>query len=211
MAQGPVTFASCEYADELRIALLAYKERGIRGLDAILAGYLGDAIDVAVRAIPNQTVMPVLVSVPSTRAAARRRGGDHMRRLSRIVASEANLQVLPVLRLVGSVADSAGLSPAQRTSNLNNRMVAGWSRPGDDDRPVVIVDDIVTTGTSLAEARRALEAADWPVMAAAVVGATRRRWPASSLRPLAHRRSDRAPTEHPHSSRVLLGRTQELG
>src|SRR3954447_18326767 len=74
------TFAAGEYADDLRTALIAYKERGRRQLANQLAGYLADAVDCAVRA--TGSLRPVLVPVPSSRPAARARGGDHVARLA---------------------------------------------------------------------------------------------------------------------------------
>jgi predicted amidophosphoribosyltransferase len=176
LAHGPPVHAAAEYADGLRTALLSYKERGARGLAAPLADYLGDAVDLARRTRPGSE-LPVLVPVPSARSAARRRDGDHVRRLGRLVARQSRLDLLPALRLSGPVADSAGLSVSQRAGNLDHRMLAWPAGIAGGRRPVIILDDIVTTGSTLAEARRALRAAGWPVVGAAVIGWTRRHHP----------------------------------
>ncbi len=199
-ARAPAVFAAASYADELRTALLAYKERGNRRLAPYLAGYLADAVDCALR--PDAGGGAVLVPVPSRRAAVRQRGGDHMLRLARIAGRQLGLPVLAVLTLRSPVLDSAGLSAEQRARNLAGRMAAraaprsssALNRPASPPfgagpgpgtgsgqgtgaaEPVpVVVDDIVTTGATLAEAARALAAAGWPSPRAAVVAATRLR------------------------------------
>jgi predicted amidophosphoribosyltransferase len=84
-----------------------------------------------------------------------------------------------VLALCRPVADSAGLGVAARRANLDHAMVAGPPpRPG---APAVLVDDIVTSGATIAEAARALRAAGWQVSGAAVVAATPRRRTADPL------------------------------
>ena len=186
---GPPCHAAGEYAGELRTALIAYKERGRRRLAELLAGYLADALDCAVRTAGGPE-RPVLVPVPSSRRAARARGGDHVLRLARLVARQAELPLLAALRLTGPVRDSAGLTAEQRRLNLAGRMIAespaGWA----GFRPVLL-DDIVTTGATLAEAERALTVAGWPPAAAAVVAATRLRRldPAAPPRSAAQRRT----------------------
>jgi predicted amidophosphoribosyltransferase len=172
LAHAPPTYAAGSYDAELRTALLSYKERGHRALLGPLAGYLADAVDVAVRALVPDGCGPVLVPVPSTRVAARQRGGDHVRRLARVVAREHALRVVPAVHLTGPVADSAGLSPAQRAANLTGRMRA---TPAPTGLAALLVDDLVTTGTTLTEAARALSEAGWQTAGAAVIGATRLR------------------------------------
>jgi predicted amidophosphoribosyltransferase len=171
---GPPVFAATAYAGTARAALLAYKERGRRDLAAPLA----DLLAVAVRAVPGARGEDVsLVPVPSSRAAARRRGGDHMRRLARAVARRVGVPAAASLRLTRTVRDSAGLGRAGRTDNLAGALAATRPHGGN---VAVLLDDIVTTGATAREASRALRAAGWTVLGAAVVAATPRRDGAST-------------------------------
>lgn len=169
---GPPIVAAGEYTAQLRTALIGYKERGCRPLASQLTGYLADAVDSASR-LGGVACQPVLVPVPSRRAAARSRGGDHVLRLARLVARQAQLPLVCALSLTGPVRDSAGLTAEQRRANLTGRMTAAAPASG-GLRPIVL-DDIVTTGATLAEASRALAAAGWPPGVAAVIAATRLR------------------------------------
>lgn len=171
LPHGPPVHAAAEYAGELRTALLSYKERGARSLATPLADYLVGAVDSARDAAPDGQP-PVLVPVPSSRAAIRQRGGDHLLRLARQVGRQLQLEVLPALRLTGPVQDSAGLSADQRVGNLRHRMRA---RPATGPDRAILLDDILTTGATLTEAGRALRAAGWQVPAGAVIGWTRLR------------------------------------
>jgi predicted amidophosphoribosyltransferase len=173
-ADPPVT-ASGPYDGALRTALLAYKERDRRDLARVLGRHLAGA------AALHQPA--TFVPVPSSAAARRARGGDHVARLARFAARECHTSTARPLRLVRVVGDSAGLDAAARAANLRGAMVA---RPC-AGRRAVLLDDIATTGTTLREATRALRHADWQVVGAAVVAATLRRTPAAasggSLRP----------------------------
>lgn len=70
------------------------------------------------------------------------------------------------------VADQAGLSASDRAANLSGAMRARFDLSG---RRVIVLDDVITTGATLAEAARALREAGAEVSAAAVVAATARR------------------------------------
>jgi predicted amidophosphoribosyltransferase len=165
-------YAAARYEQAVRRALIAYKERGRRDLRVPLGLLLASAVSAA------RVGVAVLVPVPSTRAAARDRGGDHVLRLARVSARASGLPVATPLRLIRAVRDSAGLSSPDRADNLHLAMRA--AAPG---RAVaaVLVDDITTTGATLAEGARALLAAGWSVAGAAVVAATPRRTGAPRL------------------------------
>jgi predicted amidophosphoribosyltransferase len=158
--------AAGRYAGGLRAAVLSYKERDRYDLAGPLAALLAESAAGLV------TAGTALVPVPSTRAAARRRGGDHVRRLARLAGRHLSVPTVPALRLVRTVRDSAGLGAGERHENLAGAMAARSAPPG---AVAVIVDDIVTSGATLAESARALRCAGWPVTAAATLAVTLRR------------------------------------
>jgi predicted amidophosphoribosyltransferase len=165
-ADGVPVIAAARYEAAVRRALIAYKERGRRDLAGPLGMLLAAAI--AELAAPHSAV---LVPVPSTAAARRARGGDHVARLARAARRRGAARGVCALRLTRSLQDSAGLNIAGRAANLAGAFVAvaptSW-------RSAIVVDDITTTGATLAEASRALRAAGWSVDGAAVVAATPR-------------------------------------
>ncbi|MFJ9814271.1 ComF family protein [Streptomyces sp. NPDC101151] len=179
----PVVHAAAAYAGEVRALLLAHKERGALAL----AGALGAALAEAVRAGlgpagPDDVVTArrgpdgaaegrqgprtvLLVPVPSARWAVRARGHDPVRRMALTAAGELRrtgtpARVAAVLRQRRAVADQAGLDARQRLENLAGALEVreGGARLLTAGR-VVIVDDLITTGASLAEAARALREA----------------------------------------------------
>ncbi|MFF2013430.1 ComF family protein [Streptomyces sp. NPDC058195] len=182
----PVVHAAAAYENAVRAVLLGHKERGELGL----AGALGTALAGAVRtgAVRAGAVAGslLLVPVPSARRAVAARGHDPTRRIALAAARElrrdgVRAQVVPVLRQRREVADQAGLDARRRQTNLAGALevVAGGERLLTAGR-VVLVDDLLTTGASLAEAARAVrEARDVPPGAGEARGA---RGPLGSVR-----------------------------
>lgn len=125
------TYATGVYEGGLRSAVVAYKERGRRDLAPILSQLLGLAVSAAVlRASPTAPAPAeirsiVMVAVPSSRSAARGRGGAHLPRLVRRIARHTDLVAAPdALCLRRSVRDSVGLSVAERVDNVAGAMEA---------------------------------------------------------------------------------------
>jgi predicted amidophosphoribosyltransferase len=180
---GPPTWYSvAAYQGAVRAALLAHKEEGVFGLTAPLGSALATAaLAVAAdsrRSTPGAGQPVVLVPVPSMPAAVRRRGRDPTRALALVASRLARARgtparIAPVLRHRRAVADQAGLSAEGRAANLRGALAvpARW-RSLVAGRAVIVVDDVLTTGASAAEAARALAASGADVRGVAVVAAT---------------------------------------
>nr|WP_221442343.1 phosphoribosyltransferase family protein [Nocardiopsis algeriensis] len=182
----PPVWAAGPYAGLYRKVLLAYKEGGADALAAPLGRCLAAAYEASGLAGPDT----VLVPVPG-------RGPPHdprapVARLAAACPARGGGQVLPLLRHRGRARRQAGLDRAGRLANRRGAFTAGRVPNGVAGAPVVVVDDVVTTGATVAEAARALGEAGLRVVGA--VALTER---AARGRPGPGRRRERR--FYPHS------------
>jgi predicted amidophosphoribosyltransferase len=184
-------WAARAYVDPLRRLLVAYKDRDRADLAGPLGAVLAVVVERALVAADRSAAGVELVPVPSSAASTRRRGRDVVADLARVAAGRLRrrgyaARTVPRLVPARAVADQAGLSARARAENLERALVARG--PGRARWPVVVVDDVLTTGATAAEAVRALDAAGVATTAVAVVAATPRRHlrsgPVSARRPL---------------------------
>ncbi len=149
------------YAGARRKAIVALKEHGRADLQRPLATALGEALDHLLTWGVLDTSL-TLVPAPTRRSAARRRGGDPVTRVARQAADRLpDVTVAPVLRFKAFTRDSVGLSSAGRQRNVAGRVLLTAPVEG----PVVVVDDVVTTGATVTESVRVLQTAGTDVVA----------------------------------------------
>ncbi|MEU4397018.1 ComF family protein [Micromonospora orduensis] len=177
----PPCVALGPYAGPLREALLAYKDHGRHGLARPLGGLLAEVVAAAVR---DGSRPVALVPVPDTAAAARARYGDHLGRLARHCAARLRhsgwsvrvhrpLRALP--RPDSVTLDSAGRAAAAQAAFRPRSAAPVGAGPAGVAPVVVLLDDIVTTGVTLAAAARVLGATGSAPSVAAVLAATEKR------------------------------------
>jgi predicted amidophosphoribosyltransferase len=156
-AAGLRVVSATRYDGVVRGLVLALKEGGRTDaaptLAAAIAPLLGSASDLAL--------------VPQSAEAARRRGYDPVR----LIVRRAGYRCPPVLAVRRETAAQKSLDIAGRAANRAGSLVARGSLAG---RRLVLVDDVMTTGATLIEARRAIEEAGGVVDFSVTVAATPR-------------------------------------
>jgi predicted amidophosphoribosyltransferase len=164
-------FALGRYAGARRQAIIAMKEHGRADLVAPLSRAL--AVGIHRLLAWGMVEAPlVVVPAPTRRSAARRRGGDPVAKMAvralGMVAWNANLTVVPALRMRALARDSVGLGTSARERNIAGRVLLCGRRgmlPATLATEALIVDDIVTTGATASESVRVLQAGGIPVAA----------------------------------------------
>lgn len=177
VATAPVTWSAGDFAGVTRSLIVAAKERQAWGL----LPPLGRRAALSCAALLLDGRMPArvwLVPVPSRPATVRARGLDVVATMARTAvrvlrATGVDARLGRDLRHHRVAADQVGLTIGQRWANLAGTLTAGQGH----GRVAIVLDDVVTTGATIAEAERALAASGWTVLGAATVAATVRHHP----------------------------------
>lgn len=161
------------YRGELAQAVLSFKRHG----QAQLRGVLARALASAVRAAAGESPGLWLVPVPTSNSAYRKRGFSPVH----LLLGASGLRVVDALKKAGRGSGALlgggqkGLGRGARSERVRGsmRVRGGWRPPDLRGQPIVIIDDVLTTGATLAEAARALRQAGGVVRGAVVLAATR--------------------------------------
>ena len=172
-------FACGRYGGASQAVINAYKEKGRTELSRFLGDSAAQLIWelIELGEIPEPHDIPLaLIPAPASAAANRRRGFDHIARWAERTTRVLSASLPPgsvvmnrPLQVRGRVRDAAGLSAGARVENLAGNIVAApprilggtdpakvWAQILGGQRHVVLIDDVVTTGATMAECVRAL-------------------------------------------------------
>jgi ComF family protein len=152
---GLAGFASCEYGAETAKLISEFKESN----QTSIAKTFANSMVLALKEFDLENA--VLIPMPSKRETFSKRGFEPAaliaRAISKKFAKDINL-LLPVKNLLSyrrQVSDQAALSGEARRKNLVGNMVVEKRRESSAFR-AILIDDVVTTGATLTEAKRAL-------------------------------------------------------
>lgn len=150
--------ALTHYSEPISELLISFKERSQAELANLLAERMFIAFGLSAIREPW-----VLVPLPSSAANFSRRGFTPARLLAQQLARRnSNLRVRDCLQLVRRVSDQVGLETEERFRNMHLAMRVNQTL---NFVSCVLVDDVVTSGASCLEARRALAEAGCEVSA----------------------------------------------
>lgn len=168
------------YREELAQALLSFKSHGQHQLTSVLSRGLGQGIAAAVAGVDGVCLVPV----PSSTGAYIKRGFSPVHLLLAELRRGSAISGTPVVDVIRKSRRRAaleqlpggqkGLGRGARTSRVRGSMkVPGHKRGRVAGRRCIVVDDVLTTGATLAEAARALHLSGAIVAGAVVLAATR--------------------------------------
>lgn len=147
----------------MRQTIHQLKYRNLRALAAPLAQLLNDYL------ITNPVPGEVLVPVPLHRKRLRERGYNQSRLLARELGKLTNLAVVDdcLVRRRSALPQARTATVAERQSNVADAFTCRDQRLR--DKPVLLIDDVATSGATLDACAAALKAAGVPVVWALVL------------------------------------------
>lgn len=150
------------YDGALKSAIYAYKFGGKRGGAKTLAALL------AVVAVPGSS--QIVVYVPTSAVHIRQRGFDHSKLLAQRFAAQVSLPCISALARTNNHRQLGGNKTARKSSivgafvPVNSQLYAG--------KEVILLDDVITTGSTLRECAKVLMQAGAHSVQALVIAKT---------------------------------------
>ena len=148
--EGLTVYSSIRYSPVAKSILLSAKENSIKLADELII----DALLNCLRRLPTPILRnAILMPVPGSKRAIRKRGRDFVLELTQELSLRSGVPLRTGMEIKRRLLDQSGLSAVDRYRNING----AFKYSGEYfDGEILIVDDLVTTRSTLLEAKRAL-------------------------------------------------------
>ncbi len=157
-------YVAFEYKGIIKELIYALKFKSKRQTAEIIARVLHEIL-------PLQNPGTIIINVPTSRSRVRQRGFDQTELIARKLAREQKLQYIPALLRHGNIRQ-VGASKQQRQAQVSG-LYALRPRADIKGKDILLIDDVVTTGATLAEASRVLRRAGAKSITCAVFAYTK--------------------------------------
>lgn len=148
-------YSSIRYSPVARSILLGAKENSLNIADELIINALLNCL----HRLPTQILRnAVLIPVPGSKRAIRKRGRDFIFNLTTELSLRSGVPQMSGIKINRRLLDQSGLNAVDRKRNIYGAFEIDGISPKSFKGEVLLVDDLVTTGATLLEAKRALNA-----------------------------------------------------
>ena len=157
-------YSAVLYSPVAKRIILSAKENGVKAADDLII----HALSHSLRLLLRDFEVGVLVPAPSRKSSNRKRGRDFLSEITHSIARSESLDCMDLLIHTRRIKDQSELNANDRSENIYQALAIDRNKLTalGVDTDVILVDDLLTTGATLLEARRALEVRGIRVIAA---------------------------------------------
>ncbi|MBR5489717.1 MAG: ComF family protein [Oscillospiraceae bacterium] len=146
-----VCVAPLYYEDEVRESLIRYKFGGAPGYGAVYGALLAECISGEL-----EGRWDILTWVPLSAKRYKERGYDQAKLLTDAVGAKLGVKPISTLRKVKHIPKQATMgSPEKRRANISGAYIVS-NREAVEGKRILLIDDIITSGSTLGECARML-------------------------------------------------------
>jgi predicted amidophosphoribosyltransferase len=146
-------YSSIRYSPVARSILLGAKENSLKIADELIVNALLNCL----HRLPTQVLRDaVLMPVPGSKRAIRKRGRDFIFDITSELSMRSGVPVIAGIKINRRLLDQSGLNAVDRKRNIYGAFQIDGISPESFKGEILLVDDLVTTGATLLEAKRAL-------------------------------------------------------
>ena len=154
-------YSAVAYSPIAQKVLLGAKEAALHDADQLIH----QALTHSLAYFYSEIGIADLVPIPSRKINTRKRGRDFILEQTYELSQQPSVQVRAILSHARRVKDQTTLNSRSREINLSQSMKCA-NHVESSNIPVIIIDDLVTSGATLREAGRALHGAGYTVLGA---------------------------------------------